>query len=80
MLVLVELLNKNMEGQFNAIFNTHNSKFILKVLKDLMIDQDVRVLEDEFSTIVYNSKIEGQKELINRLERKIIEEDNKIGY
>lgn len=52
--------------QLGSVITVNNVVILKELLMSLMLETRTRVLEDEFSTIVYNSKVEGQLELLDK--------------
>ena len=51
--------------QYASVITINNVAVIKEILMTLMLETKTRVLEDEFNTIVYNAKVQGQIELLD---------------
>lgn len=55
--------------QLESVLSLNNVKIILDVLRSCALETRTRILDNEFETIVYNAKVEGQLELLANFER-----------
>lgn len=52
--------------QLSSIITVNNVVILKELLMSLMLETRTRVLEDGHSTVVYNAKVDGQLELLDK--------------